>query len=146
MAKPAHSLQLTRFLAQDRARVFAALTDPAQMAQWFFGMETGGAKVTRDLRPGGRYRIAMSAPGKSCNPQGVYLEIRPPERLAFTWTSEACPAESGVTIELRARKGGTELVLTHELPTDAAEGHRIGWGHCLDHLEAFLRTAPGAAV
>lgn len=144
MARPAHSLQLTRFLAQDRARVFAVLTDPAQMAQWFFGMESGGAKVTRDLRLGGRYRIAMSAPGKSCNPQGVYLEIRPPERLAFTWTSEACPVESRVVIDLIAREGGTELVLTHELPADAAEGHRVGWGHCLDHLEGFLRAARGA--
>ncbi|HUL54301.1 MAG TPA: SRPBCC domain-containing protein [Opitutaceae bacterium] len=145
MARPTHSLKLTRLLPQSRAEIFAALTDPAQMAQWFFGMETGAAKVTRDLRPGGRYLIAMSDGAKTCNPQGVYLEIRPPERLAFTWISEACPRESRVTIDLIARPGGTELVLTHELPADAAEGHRVGWGHCLDHLEALLRSARPAA-
>jgi uncharacterized protein YndB with AHSA1/START domain len=36
-------------------QVFAALTDPAKMADWFYGMETGQAKVTVDLRPGGQY-------------------------------------------------------------------------------------------
>jgi uncharacterized protein YndB with AHSA1/START domain len=55
MSKSPRKLVITRLLKHDRAQVFAALTDPAKMADWFYGMETGQAKVTVDLRPGGQY-------------------------------------------------------------------------------------------
>ncbi len=140
MNKQSDSLQIRRFSKHERARVFLALTEPAKMAQWFFGMKGGRAKVTNDLRPGGKYIIDMSDSEKSCSPHGTYLEITPPERLVFTWSSKEFVIESTVTIELFEREGGTDLVLTHELPRDAAEAHQQGWNNCLDHLEQFLDT------
>jgi uncharacterized protein YndB with AHSA1/START domain len=142
MNEPFHSLKVRRFSKHGRARIFSALTEPAKMAQWFFGMKGGRAKVTSDLRPGGKYLIEMSDDEKSCRPHGIYLEINPPKRLVFTWSSEAQVVESKVTIELFEREGGTELVLTHELPRDAAEAHEQGWNNCLDHLEQFLDALP----
>ena len=41
-----NKLVIRRLLKNDRAQVFSALTDPAKMAKWFYGMETGQAKVT----------------------------------------------------------------------------------------------------
>jgi uncharacterized protein YndB with AHSA1/START domain len=134
------SLKIRRFTKHARESVFSALTEPAKMAQWFFGMKAGRAKVTGDLRPGGKYVIEMSDSEKSCSPHGVYLEIKPPERLVFTWSSAPFVVKSKVTIELFERPGGTELVLTHELPQDAIEAHQEGWTNCLDHLEQFLDT------
>ena len=54
-----NKLVIRRLLKHDRAQVFSALTDPAKMAKWFYGMETGQAKVTIDLRPGGNFEIEM---------------------------------------------------------------------------------------
>ncbi|HWZ95095.1 MAG TPA: SRPBCC family protein [Opitutaceae bacterium] len=142
MNKPSHSLQITRQLKHDRTRVFSALTDPAKMAQWFFGMKGGRAKVANDLRPGGTYVIEMSSDQKTATPKGTYLEIVPPERLVFTWLSCLDGSESKVTIELFEQGAGTKLVLTHELPEAQVTPHREGWTVCLDHLEIFLSRVP----
>ncbi len=139
MNKSPKKLVIKRLLKRDRREVFSALTDPVKMAQWFYGMETGQAKVTMDLRPGGKYLIEMfNDEGQNHKPHGTYLEIVPPERLVFTWTAEGFVTDSKVTIELFERGEGTELVLTHELPEDMIEPHRQGWTNCLMHLEAFL--------
>jgi uncharacterized protein YndB with AHSA1/START domain len=132
-------LVIKRLLKRDRREVFSALTDPIKMAQWFYGMETGQAKVTMDLCPGGKYLIEMfNEEGQNHQAHGTYLEIVPPERLVFTWTTEGFVADSRVTIELFERGEWTELVLIHELPEDMIEPHRQGWTNCLMHLEVFL--------
>jgi len=137
-----NKLVIRRLLKHDRAQVFSALTDPAKMAKWFYGMETGQAKVTIDLRPGGNFEIEMfnEKGEEECKPHGIYLEIVPPERVVFTWTSEGSVKDTKVAIELFERDGGTELVLTHELPADMIEPHRQGWRNCLIHLEALLSS------
>jgi uncharacterized protein YndB with AHSA1/START domain len=112
------------------------------MAKWFYGMETGQAKVTVDLRPGGKFEIEMfnEKGEQECKPHGIYLEIVPPERVVFTWTSQGSVKDTKVAIELFERDGGTELVLTHELPADLIAPHRQGWANCLIHLEALLSS------
>ena len=137
-----NKLVIRRLLKHDRAQVFSALTDPAKMAKWFYGMETGQAKVTIDLRPGGNFEIEMfnEKGEEECKPHGIYLEIVPPERVVFTWTSEGSVKDTKVAIELFERDGGTELVLTHELPPDMIAPHRQGWTNCLIHLEALLSS------
>jgi uncharacterized protein YndB with AHSA1/START domain len=141
MSKSPRKLVITRLLKHDRAEVFSALTDPAKMADWFYGMETGHAKVSVDLRPGGQYTIEMfNEAGEKHKPHGTYLEIVPPGKLVFTWSSEGFVTDTKVTIELFERLGGTELVLTHELPEDKVEPHREGWTSCLLHLESYLGT------
>ena len=147
MSSPTPALKITRQLSHERTRVFSALTDPAKMARWFFGMN-GPSKVANDLRPGGRYTIEMLDNQPSCRPTGTYLEIVPPEKLVFTWSSgHSGPAETKVTIELIAQGTGTKLVLTHELlPEDQVAPHREGWIVCLDHLELFLAGKPVAAA
>ena len=137
-----NKLVIRRLLKHDRAQVFSALTDPAKMAKWFYGMETGQAKVTSDLRPGGNFEIEMfnEKGEEECKLHGIYLEIVPPERVVFTWTSQGSVKDTKVAIELFKRDGGTELVLTHELPADMIESHRRGWTNCLIHLEALLSS------
>ncbi len=141
MNKKPNILVVKRLLKHDRSEVFSALTDPAKMAQWFYGMETGQAKVTRDLRPGGKYLIEMSNEEVSNhNPHGIYLEIVPPERLVFTWSLEGFVTDTKVTMELFERGEWTELVVTHELPEDMIDSHRRGWTNCLAHLASFLHN------
>ncbi|HTB80222.1 MAG TPA: SRPBCC domain-containing protein [Opitutaceae bacterium] len=145
MSKRTQTLQIIRQLKHDRASVFSALTDPAKMAQWFFGMKNGRARVTNDLRPGGTYTIEMIGDNKTAKPKGTYLEIVPPEKLVFTWLACTDGSESKVTVELFKQGAGTKLVLTHELPEEQIQGHREGWGMCFDNLELYLGRALPAA-
>jgi len=138
MKEPVKKLVIKRLLNADRRTVFSALSDPAKMAQWFYGMDTGQARVTSDFRVGGKYRIEMVNAEQRCVPTGTYLEIVPPERLVFTWSVEGVVKDSKVTIELFEKGNQTEFVLTHELPQDVMERHQHGWVNCVNHLEALL--------
>jgi uncharacterized protein YndB with AHSA1/START domain len=131
-------LEIVRQFPHEPARVFSALTDPAKMSQWFFCMESGGTKVTNDLRPGGKYVVEMPHEGTPVVIHGVYLEVVPPKKLVFTWNSTRGVKDGKVTFELSPIPEGTKLVLTHELPEDKIAEHREGWIACFDNLEAFL--------
>jgi uncharacterized protein YndB with AHSA1/START domain len=73
---------------------------------------------------------------------GTFREIRPPERLVYTWVWEGNPerGETLVTVEFRTRGKATEVRLTHELfPTaKVRDDHEKGWGSCLDKLAKAL--------
>jgi uncharacterized protein YndB with AHSA1/START domain len=99
--------------------------------------------TTQELRAGGAYRIEIDGgDGKHYSLAGEYREVRPPERLVFTWqwVHEPDDLVSVVTVELRAAAGGeTEVALRHEgLAEKWREGHRSGWQACLDMLEKAL--------
>jgi len=146
---PFDGLTIRRVLPSSPARVFAAWTRPELMARWFFPGRDWTTTVTADVRVGGAYDLAMREPGGRVHRQfGVYREIVAPSRLVFTWS---CPdlaiVDSVVTVALAAHADGTELVLTHELPDDAAirGEHAEGWDACLGNLEILI-TQHGEAL
>lgn len=134
-----------RTLAAPREKVFAAWTNPKLMARWF--CRCVGYPPTRvlaaDVRPGGEYRLEVEA-DKLYRGHGVYREVRPPEKLVFTWNWEHDEfSNTLVTVEFRSlvESGFTEVTLTHEmLPTEKARAeHNKGWIECFDMLERTLR-------
>jgi uncharacterized protein YndB with AHSA1/START domain len=142
--RPAEILVVRRFIPVPREGVFAAWLDPASLAQWMRPMEMTDARVETDPRVGGKFRILMIRGRERFEHTGEYLTIQPPERLAFTWISQATdhkPTE--VTIEFLERQGGTELVLTHRrLPAAEVEPHRVGWTDIMRKLELISGTGP----
>jgi uncharacterized protein YndB with AHSA1/START domain len=138
---PGEVLVVRRVLPVERERVFAAWLDPVSLATWMRPGEATGAIVEVDPRVGGRFRILMEqAEGCGSEHQGEYLAIEPPSLLSFTWISAATDLRpTVVTVELHARDGGTELVLTHRrLPPERVDGHRWGWTDILRLLEREL--------
>lgn len=97
-----------------------------------------------DLRVGGRFRLGMRKlpDGEIFYLAGTYREVRPPERLVYTWRWESEPelGETLVTVELRERGASTEVVLTHELfpSAEVRQQHERGWASCLDRLAKIL--------
>jgi uncharacterized protein YndB with AHSA1/START domain len=135
-------LQLTRVFDAPRELVFQAWTDANQFAQWFGAAACGGSSlqsVKVDARTGGKYHTTV----------GVYREVKPPERLVFTWQfekdgsgdeyGEVEPPEMLVTLEFKARGQQTELILTHEkfASVESRDRHEEGWTRCLDALGKF---------
>jgi uncharacterized protein YndB with AHSA1/START domain len=107
------------------AAVWDAVTDPARLAQWFptsveFAALQPGAPIT--------FRFAEDAYPAM---EGAFREVRPPERLVFTW------GEDELTFELAETEGGAACRLTFSVALDAADKaarDAAGWEQCLDML------------
>jgi uncharacterized protein YndB with AHSA1/START domain len=97
--------------------------------------------VRADLREGGRYRITVRElpDGEPYGVVGTYREVRPPERLVFTWSWDNAPetGETLVTVEFRDLGASTEVVLTHDLfkTEEQRSRHETGWDLVLKGLE-----------
>ena len=139
-------VEITRVIDASRDEVFHAWTDPDELRRWWGPGEFTCPEADVDLRPGGSYRLVMQpAAGEPFVLGGTYREVRPPERLVYTWRWETGPAADGseslVTVEFReAGEERTELVLTH---SDFPESHgpapyRMGWEGGLDKLAVRL--------
>lgn len=140
---PSSSLQVKRFIKSPPERVFAAWTTPAQIKHWFGPATCRVLDVQVDLRVGGTYRFLVhSEEHGEMAVIGEYREISAPTKLVFTWQWEDDPewekAPSVVTVDLIAKDGGTEVLITHDgLPSAEHAGrHEHGWNGCLDKLAA----------
>ena len=145
------------FIAAPPARVFQALTDPSQTAQWWG--QKGIYRVTEskvDLRPGGKWSSAgIGADGTSFRVDGEYLEVDPPRLLVHTWmASWSSPLKTVVRWELEPqavhglhpggpRKSGTGTLvkIRHTgfagAPQHAAN-HAEGWKRVLGWMQGFV--------
>jgi uncharacterized protein YndB with AHSA1/START domain len=131
------------FIAASPETVFGFLIDPALMARWI------GEKHELDPHPGGIFRVALRAGAIA---SGVYEEVVPYRRVAFTWGWEGRddlpPGRSLVEIELEPKDGGTLLRLRHSqlvreaLAPFTPEEHGERWAYYLSRL-AEQCTLPG---
>lgn len=143
--KQEFSLELKRRFAAPREKVFRAWTDPEAVKQWHASGEYQTHIAELDLRVGGRYRFEFKqlSDGTLIPVWGTYREVRPPERLVYTWTVEKPDMNMGetvVTVEFLDRGKETEVVLRHELFPNAEvrEEHKQGWNSCFDRLPKSL--------
>jgi uncharacterized protein YndB with AHSA1/START domain len=130
------------FIAAPRERVFEALTDPAQAAQWWgdkanYYMES----FSMDVRPGGKWStMGHSAKSGAIKVHGEFLEMDPPRRVSYTWISSWLPKVTKVLWELEPHNGGTSLRLTHTGfagDVDATKSHTHGWNLTLVWLQSY---------
>jgi len=139
------SLRIARRYEAPRRLVFEALTEPEMLAKWFAPTDEFSVHVDRfEAVVGSAYRIEMRhKDGDVHTCIGKIQEVKPHERLAYTWSWEG--GEMGdtlVTWELSERDGGTELVLTHDrFPNEEATAqHTKGWTSMFGRLEGILSS------
>jgi uncharacterized protein YndB with AHSA1/START domain len=146
------------FIAAPPARVFQALTDPAQVPRWWGHSDL--YRITEwkgDLRVGGKWSsVGVSPDGKSFSVEGEYLEVDPPRVLSHTWISSYNKLHTVVRFELEATEVhglhpggpkkagmGTIVKIRHEgfggAPQDA-QRHTEGWTRVLGWMRAFLEA------
>ena len=130
-----YQLRFERHLRHPVEKVWAALTNPAQLAQWLAPGEI-------ELTLGGRVYLAFTDGDGVID--GRVTAIAPPRLLEFTWTDK--DNDLGfVRWELIADDGGTRLVLTHTVP-EAARDFGLpalaGWHTLLEQLVALLDGQP----
>jgi uncharacterized protein YndB with AHSA1/START domain len=146
------TLRISRLYPAPREQVFRAWTDPKALERWFGPDPEFVMKVPiLELRPGGRYRFEMRKGDATHIAVGEYREIRPPEKLVYTWKWEVSEMAVGfedtiVTLEFHDRGQATELILIHEkLPTaEERAKHEHGWKGCLDQLASYISKRSAA--
>jgi len=127
-----------------RRRVFAAMTDPEQVAEWWGPKGFTCPEVNLNVRVGGMYRIAMRPPvGELFHLVGAYVEVVPPSRLAYTFRWEPPDPDDCETIarlRLRDVHGATEVELVQgPFATEARRDlHQAEWVDSLARLASYL--------
>lgn len=136
------TLVIDRVLNASPARVFAAFTETAQLAQWY-GPEGMTTEVfENDVRPGGRYALVMRGGDGEYHLSGAYEEIDPPKKLVMTWKWKTGEITSRVLIELIPEGEKTHLRLTHSGFAEASDAaaHKQGWTSSMNELERYLAS------
>lgn len=139
-------LSITRLFDAPRDVVFRAFVDPKQSLQWLGPRGYTMTHMEGDLRVGGAWRGCMRAKsgGRDLWHGGVYREIAPPARLAFTFAFEledaARDTETLVTITFEEQGDKTLMRFSQgvfETP-EACESYRGGWESEFDQLAALI--------
>lgn len=141
-------IEIQRRLEAPAERVFQAWSEPEQMERWFFAGHRA-SKVTNDFRVGGSYRVAMieSDSGNDHTHSGIYKEIVPHRKIAFTWSNHLVE-DTLVTLTLEAKGEATLMTLRHDFFADEEKAvmHNLGWNGCLDHLETLISGKVSAQI
>lgn len=121
-------IRFERNLSQPIEQVWAAITIPERIADWF-------AQAEVDLRLGGRFALRFAEQDYAF--EGVITELDPPRLIVWTWPHEAHP-DSVVRWELAPEGPGCRLILTQTgmvkpLLVEVAAGWHV-----------FLEALPGA--
>ena len=141
------TVRLSRVFAADRSRVYSAWTNAEAFKQWLGGPESVTVGIAElDVREGGDYRVTFS--GEDTTPVylvGTYVEVKPPERLAFTWLWEGLDIEAGetlVTVDFFDLGDKTEVVLIHQRNPNLwiRDFHSMGWTTSFNRLETFISS------
>ncbi len=145
---PTDSLVIKRHFRAPPEKVFAAFTEKSLMQAWYGPENMTVPQCEVDPRVGGKYRVEMHGPAGSVHVvTGEFREIRPPERLVYTWgwlNGTGRGPETIVTLTFASRDGGTDLTLeqTGFLDGESRDRHEEGWRSSLDGLGAALAGRP----
>lgn len=126
--------------------MFDAFTNPKVLKRWWAAGATWDTPLAKvDPREGGSYRLSMRTDeGEVHTVFGTYQEVRPPERLAYTWTWEEGPgpAMAGsentiVVIDFLEDGDGTLVKVSHSgfAAEHLRDLHIHGWQGVLANLE-----------
>jgi uncharacterized protein YndB with AHSA1/START domain len=135
---------MRRVMKAPPEKVFEALIKPDLIRRWMCPETLTVASIENDPVVRGRYRLVMQhADGRTHPAHGVYREIDPPRRLAFSWTWETetmAGIETEITIDLTAEGEHTLFVMTHAgLPSEEERrSHEGGWTSAINQLERMF--------
>ena len=152
-AEPKHVLTLDRVLDASVAKLWRCWTEPELLKQWISHNRWYVYEERMDLRPGGEFYTLMNGPdGERIPNLGVFLEIRPVQRLVTTdafrpgWVPNdqafmvadmgfESVAGGKTRYQARAMHWTAEAMRQHE-----EMGFHPGWNAAADQLEALAQS------
>jgi uncharacterized protein YndB with AHSA1/START domain len=137
---------ITRVFDAPRQQVFAAWTDPEQVAGWFGpdGFDTPRERIRIDLRVGGRYELTMvrrDGGGEYAIGYEI-VELVAPELLVLRsdpMPEAGMPEPTVVRIELHDHGAKTRMTLTDgPLPPAGRDHAEAGWRAAVEKLARLV--------
>lgn len=146
-------LVMTHDFAAPPARVYDAFIDNELTRSSYLAAGSSSCEVERDVRPGGKWRIAAPRGGMDFVALGEYLETDRPHRLVHTFAMpQFSPNVDTITIVFAEAPGGCRVTYTHAGPDIASElaalapgeksGSEQGWRMMFAAIDAHVRAAP----
>ena len=135
--KSERELVVTRTFNAPPRIVFEAWTRPELFRQWWLPKSMGMVlrSCEMDVRVGGKYRLEFEPDGMAFF--GTYLEVTPQSRLV--WTNEESGEGGPVTTVTFEDKGGTTLLVLHELHPSKESLDAAGTGAADALVETFTQ-------
>jgi uncharacterized protein YndB with AHSA1/START domain len=143
------TVTVSRTVPASPHRVFDAWTEVDRLAAWWWP-QLAGTTYDVDAREGGRFRIQSPAIGATVS--GVYTEVDPPRRLAFTWVwqddGEPESGEDTVVVTFEPDGDGTTVTVAHTSSEHVPDGGaEQGWNDVMDRLVAMHQEpTPGQST
>jgi uncharacterized protein YndB with AHSA1/START domain len=140
------TLNIERTFQAPAQAVFDAWTSEEVLRRWWRTQrdwETSDAQV--DLRVGGAVRVVMRTDeGREIGGGGVYTEVEPPTRLAFTWLWDGETRRTLIEIDFSEHDGATTVVFVHRdlWNEEVVRMHEDGWTRMFEFLAAYAERAP----
>ncbi|HKV48732.1 MAG TPA: SRPBCC family protein [Candidatus Acidoferrales bacterium] len=129
------------FIRTTPEKLWSALTDAAQMKEYWFGMH-----IKAEWKPGAEWQMLF--PDGRVADNGEIIEIERPKRIRLKWRNEFRPelkAEGFAlcTMELEPVGASVRLTITHTI--ERADSKLIqavsgGWPKILSNLKSMLET------
>jgi uncharacterized protein YndB with AHSA1/START domain len=132
---------ITRVFNAPRDLIFKCVTDPEHLTKFWgpVGVQAPLEKIKVDLRVGGVFETVMvnEATGEEYPSRGVYTEIDPPGKLAWTEPDVGMTTTTTLT---DLGDGRTEMRIHQTNVPDefATEESQAGFNSSLDRFEAHL--------
>ena len=123
-------IRIERFFEAPRERVFAAMTDPELIPQWWGPHGHTTTVDVMDVRAGGSWRfVSQDRDGDEQGFRGTYREVTPPERIVQTFEWEGMPGHVSVeTATLEDHGERTKLVTVSIFHTTEERDGMLGSG------------------
>lgn len=137
---------MTRVFDAPRRLVFEAHTKCEHLKHWWGPRRYTLESCEMDFRPGGAWRFVLRRPdGNQYGFRGEFREIKPPERIVWTFEFEGAPGNiSTETLTLEERDGKTMLTARSLYDSKAARdavlksGMEDGAAETYDRLAEYL--------
>lgn len=145
-AAPELVLELTRIFEAPPALVFKMWSDIGHLVRWHGPEGYALIDCAQDFREGGAWKRCMSSgPGHAHWISGVYKEIRPFERLSFTYVNAYDQFEMLVEMDFADLGGRTEMRFRQSpfISVEERDGHGWGWSSGFGLLAAYLSQFNG---
>jgi uncharacterized protein YndB with AHSA1/START domain len=133
------------YIGTTAERLWAALTDPACIRQYWFGVDCDS-----QWTPGSSWKMVY--PDGRVTDTGQIVEAVPPRRLMIRWQHQDKPelraeGESFCAMELESSGAVVKLSITHTIERDPSKFLTAvsgAWPQCISNLKSLLET--GSAV
>jgi uncharacterized protein YndB with AHSA1/START domain len=134
------AIRFVRLVPPPPEKVWRAITDPAQLAEWFPAVVSldrpAGSELFFGVTEQQRQRFGMTD-DPAGTPNGRMLRNEPPSVLEYEWAGEI------LTWEITGTAEGSRLVFTNVLTDPEAAGPAAaGWEAGLEVVEAQLDGKP----